>query len=97
MFSWLYNSCVTWYYWQWKVNFYNWWSRKELVEVNVGVPKDLGYEITMGGRCGGCNGKLNMVYYKVHGEVNGKGKIVGAKVREFAKTQCEVEMQNCMP
>jgi len=50
------------------------------VEVNLGVPKDLSYEITMGGRCGGCNGKLNMVYYKVHGEINGKGKIVGAKV-----------------
>jgi len=92
MFCWLDNSLVIWDYWQRKANFYNWWSRKELVEVNVGVPKDLGYEVTMGGRCGGCNGKLNMVYYKVHGEIDGKGKLL---VRKFESLQKHNVKQKC--
>jgi hypothetical protein len=97
MFSWLDNCLVTWNYWQTKVNFHNWWSRKELVEVSMGVPKDLGYEVTTGGRCGGCNGKLNMVKLQSSWWNQWKGEIVGAKVQEFAKTQCEAKMQNCMP
>jgi len=67
------------------------------VEVNVGVPKDLCYEVTMGGRCGGCNGKLNMVYYKVHGEIDGKGKLLVPKFESLQKHNVRHKMQNCMP
>jgi hypothetical protein len=70
------------------------------VEVSVGVPKDFGYEVTMGGRCGGCDGKLNMVYYKVHGEINRKGKLLVPKFESLQKhnvrQKCKIACPGCI-
>ncbi len=63
------------------------------------VRKDLGYEVTVGGRYGGCNGKLNMVYYKIHGEINGKGKLLVRKFESLQKHnvrwKCKIACPRC--
>jgi hypothetical protein len=69
------------------------------MEVNVGVAKDLGYEVSTSGRCVGCNGKLNIVYYKVHGEINEKGKLLVPKFKSLQKHnvrwKCKIACPRC--
>ncbi len=43
-----------------------------------------------------CDGKLMMVRWKVCNEIKGQEKIVGAKIRQFAKTCRKAKVQNSM-
>jgi hypothetical protein len=43
------------------------------------VPRDLGYEITMGRTMMGCDGKLNMVHYKLCSEIDKREKLLVPK------------------
>jgi len=74
------------------------------VETNVGVElyvsKGLSYKVVIGGRCGGCNGKLNMVYTKIYNEINVSKKLLMFKFdglqKHIMRWKCKLACSRCI-